>query len=227
MSSTKDLIMKYLIGENLQIIVACLMFFVIGMIGAKFYEKMKQEDGITDEEKSSYYNREQFMRLIQYVIGVAPVLILIVSYFYNQAKAMDDNKGHMYVYILYGFLGAIGLGLSSMIMADIAAYKNKKAPTTTTTSKFGAEDTTKPELSKTEIAVNNASIAAIAGIIIFSLHVFFTIVFAITAKNSDVYSYNAFKTIPEIFKSSKSSPAPTNTFGMNDLLSFGKRRRRY
>lgn len=230
MDSLTKLFNRYFMGENVQITAACSMFLALGLLGAKFYEKMGQVNGIKDEEKSSYYTREQFLRFVAYVLGVAPLLILLASGAYGAAKEADKAKNnHMFVYLLYTCVGVIGLGISAMIMADISKYRNADKK-----SSFGADDattgTTKPEKSETDKAIDNAKIAAIAGLLIFALHVLLSLTFAFT-DNNDVYSLNAFKSLQNLVGGSKSSasaaPKSTTGFGMNDLLSFGKRRRRY
>lgn len=219
---------RYFMGENVQITAACSMFLAIGLLGAKFYEKMGQVDGIKDEEKSSYYTREQFLRFVAYVLGVAPLLILLASGAYGAAKEADKAKNnHMFVYLLYTVVGVIGLGISSMIMADIA-----KVNSVDKKEKFGADDVTetKPVKSEFEKAVGNAKIVAIAGLLIFASHVVLSLIFAFTNNNNDVYSWSAIKSLKQLGQKSNNTtvpPSATTGFGMNDLLSFGKRRRRY
>jgi dolichyl-phosphate-mannose--protein O-mannosyl transferase len=226
------IISRYFMGENVQIIAACSTFLVVGLLGAKFYEKMKQEKDITEEEKSSYYTREQMLRFVAYVFGIAPLVILMASVAYGAAGAADlANKNHRFVYLLYAFVGFLGVGFSAMIFADISKYVNKNKKST-----FGADATAtaaaKPEKSETEKAVQNAKIIAIVGLVIFVSHVFLSLIFAISGNTNEVFSLNALKSLQQLAGGNKSStyaaPATTTTgFGMNDLLSFGKRRRRY
>lgn len=188
--------------EKIQLAVACTAFFFIGQFGARFYETSKIE---------GHYTRAQYMRLIQYVLGLAPLLILGALFVYNKASGMDEkNNNHMYVYILYSFVGLLGLATCSMLLADISK------------SKFSAESTDSTGTDHAKIAKVLASI----GVAVFAIHVVASLGLGLTKNTAEVFSPKAFMTaIPS--KSSGTTTAAPAAFGMNDLLSFGKRRKRY
>lgn len=205
-------------AEKIQLIVASLAFFFIGQFGARFYETHKVEGS---------YNKAAYLRLVQYVIGLAPLIFVALHFVYNYASGYDKSHGenHMMVYILYACLGALGIGSCAMILSDV----NK--------SNFTADETTDLATDESQTA-SIANGLAIFGIVLFSLHLIASIVLAVTKNTADIFSLNAFKTaIPaslmaKFNKSETSSsvtapPAPTNAFGMDDLLGFGKRRKRY
>ena len=86
--------LKNVLGENVQIAAACTLFLLLGFFGARYYE-------LLNKNESGYYNRAQYMRLLQYVLGVAPLLFLLASFAYKKASAKDStSKNHMFVYIL-------------------------------------------------------------------------------------------------------------------------------
>lgn len=211
--------LKNVLGENVQIAAACTLFLLLGFFGARYYE-------LLNKYESGYYNRAQYMRLLQYVLGVAPLLFLLASFAYKKASAKDStSKNHMFVYILYACLGLLGLASASMLMNDVLAIEKK--------SNFTADSDSDSAMKTLKLAKS----FAIIGLIVFSLHVAASLLFAFTKNTSEVFSVDAFKTavpssvMSKFNKSSsaataESTPAPS-AFGMNDLLNFGKRRKRY
>jgi Na+/melibiose symporter-like transporter len=196
-------------AEKIQLIVACVLFFLVGQFGARFYEVAG----------TGYYNRAQFMRLVQYVAGVAPLIILGAVMLYKQANGAEKDGGHRYVYILYGLLGVFGFLTCVMLVNDIVNHSK--------TSKFTAEN---------DKSVTGAKVLAYTGLVVFALHFIVSWVLAYKNDKSNIFSSQAFMSLKPDMGSlmTKKNAAPVATtpaapaaFGMNDLLDFGKRRRRY
>ena len=192
-------------AEKIQLIVACVLFFLVGQFGARFYEIAG----------TGYYSRAQYMRLVQYVIGLAPLLILIAVMVYQKANTYEKDGGHRFVYGLYFLIGLLGFLTCVLLVNDITKYSK--------TSTFTAEN---------DKSITGAKVLAFIGLIVFALHFIVSFALAFKNDNSEIFSPKAFMSLKPSFMSSSSTaataavPAPS-AFGMNDLLEFGKRRRRY
>lgn len=197
---------KEFAGENVQVIAASLFFILVGQFGARFYEK------VDSSEMKSAYSRGQFLRLVQYIFGVAPILYLLIGKpIFMAATSADESAGnHRFVYGIYALMGVLGIAICSMLLADVQKVK------------FTAE------AGKTDNTLRNAKIFAIVGLIIYVLHVVLCLAMIGTANKDAPFSVASFKSASSGMMSKKStSAAATTGFGMNDLLSFGKRRKRY
>ncbi len=185
-------------AENVQILVASLLFILVGQFGARFYEKSSFEGA---------YTRGSFFRLMQYMLGVAPmVYILLLKNLFGWA-----GESGKILYLIYSVMGLVGFLACVMLLTDI----NK--------SKFTADEVA---------SGSNATLAKAFGIIgalVFGVH--FLACAGLAFKVGDNKDLKPFSlaTFNSLTGKSTAAPvtAPSNAFGMDDLLSFGKRRKRY
>jgi hypothetical protein len=96
-------------SHDVFVFIICLLIFVVGYHGARFYDNSKNE------------RRAEFSRMIAYGIGLAPFVVFVGSLMFSNVEEKLKPRG---VYALFALFMVLSIAYCSMLINDINSSKD-------------------------------------------------------------------------------------------------------